>query len=114
MATLFQLHTNIDELQTKLAKLSNMCQKDDHVLLLGKTPIFANWINSHSNTADTSITIPQQLTQQLNWYALSTDIDDLQNISNQNLQFAGSTINLLTDKQWIDLAIQADKVVSLY
>lgn len=112
--TLFQIHSDIDNLPSNLKKLSDVCHKNDSVLLMASTSTFISWVLEQEGSISFNLlsALPK-----LNWYALSTDVDNIHSnidCDEYNQLVNNNKINLITDDEWVTLVNSADKVVGIY
>lgn len=92
--------------------MANIWHEDDHVILLGKTGIFADWlfayIDEMSYEEDNSFSKVN-----INWYVLSDDMEHVSSNTNDNLTLADFGVKLISNSEWVKLTQTADKVITL-
>lgn len=112
MATLYQLHSNLDALKRSTTELGRTWQEGDSILLLGATVAFIDWLDAYLGDQDI-----QGITA---IYALQDDIKALTDEATSRLNLDVKLDGILTDREWVDLTqnlsasgAQFDKVVTI-
>lgn len=107
MATLYQLHSTMDNLRRSTDQLALTWRRGDSILLLGTTVAFIDWLKAYLAEKDiegvTSI------------YALADDISQLGDDTATKLNLKTKISASLTDAEWVKLTqdSQFDKVVTI-
>ena len=106
MATLYQLHTPMDQLKHGVSEIARLWRHGDSILLLGSTAAYIDWLMAY--LADSTI---QQVA---GIYALKGDLEQLNDSAVGYLNLTNIT-KLLTDPEWVQLTQSADfdKVITI-
>ena len=107
MATLYQLHSTMDNLRRSTDQLALTWRRGDSLLLLGSTVAFIDWLKAYLNEKEiVGITAI---------YALAADISQLGDNTAVKLNLETKIDEILSDTQWVELTqeSQFDKVVTI-
>lgn len=106
MATLYQLHATGETLDGSVARLAQMWQAGDCILLLGASVAYIDWLQMAMDA--------EALTDCQAIYALEQDINalDEQTVSRLKLQ---DKATIISDSTWVDLTLDAQfqQVISI-
>lgn len=107
MATLYQLHSNMDTLRRCTSEMALMWRAGDSIILLGATVAFIEWLNAYLDDAD--IEGIKAI------YALTDDVAQLGVNTAAKLNLSARLTDVLTDSEWVSLTQdrQFDKVVTI-
>ncbi len=117
MATLFQLHSDLANLNRQLTTISNYWQAGDGVLLMGQTIAFIDWVydyychQSPIRDSDDSDTIIATVTT-IKFYALQADFNILAKHTQASVQQT-NFVQFISDKEWVALTNSYDKIVTI-
>lgn len=105
MHTLFQIHSNLDQLKSITADLQRLWHAGDAILLMGDTVAFIDWLKAYLDDYDI-----QKIS---GIYALSTDVQRLGENTVGKLHLDAKLSAQLDDSQWVELTQSANKVITL-
>ena len=107
MATLYQIHSTMDNLKRCTQQLALTWRVGDSLILLGSTVAFIDWLSAYVNDAD--------IKGIKNIYALADDVAQLSAHTQATLKLESKLTDLLTDNEWVTLTQdkQFDKVVTI-
>ncbi len=107
MATLYQLHSTIDNLHPSCDKLALTWRRGDRIILLGAAAAYLDWLQAYLDDSD--------VTEVAGIYALASDITKLAVSSTDKLKLDTKLTAILTDEQWVNMTQdkQFDKVVTI-
>ena len=112
MATLYQLHSNMDTLRKGANEMALTWRKGDSIILLGATVAFIDWLNAYLDDAD--IEGVKAI------YALADDVAQLGTNTIAKLNLSAKLTAVLTDDEWVKLTqnftspeTKFDKVVTI-
>lgn len=107
MATLYQLHSTMDNLGRSSEQLALTWRSGDSLLLLGTTVAFIDWLQAHLEESE--------IVEIAAIYALAADVAQLGDPTVTKLNLDTKIDTLLTDTQWVKLTQDPtfDKVVTI-
>lgn len=111
MATLFQLYSNLESIESDIKIIQTLWQENDAILLLGETIAFCQHISILCQPFITPDISDNSQTLQT-YYALQKDIDKL-TITLQKKITQTALIQVITDEEWIGLSMKFNKVVTI-
>lgn len=110
MATLYQLHSTMDNLRRSSSEMALTWRAGDSILLLGSTVAFIEWLEAYLDESD----IDRQTIEAV--YALADDIAQLSAATLAKLDLHTKLTGILTDEQWVamtqNIDVDADAAVS--
>ena len=106
MATLYQLHTPMDQLKHGVNEIARLWRHGDSIFLLGSTIAYIDWLMAYLADSD--------IQQVAGIYALDQDLNQLADSAVGYLNLTSIT-KLLTDQDWVQLTQSADfdKVITI-
>lgn len=107
MATLYQLHSTMDNLKRSTHELALTWRAGDSIVLLGTTVAFVEWLDAYLGESDI-----QGIT---GIYALADDVTQLSDKTTAQLNLNATLTSILTDVEWVNLTqnTEFDKVVTI-
>lgn len=112
MSTLFQIHANMNNLRPLIKELGTLWQAGDSILLLGETCAYYDWAKAYIDDFNSDDETDREIENIDAWYALSDDINALNDSAKLNLKLTG--ISVLKDADWVELTQGFDRVVTLH
>lgn len=111
MSTLFQLQTPINSLKAMVRELALYWHPGDSILLLGETAAYHSWLTMYIEDLNYDEEFESNIDGIDAIYVLSDDLDQLNENAKLNSDYA--EVKTLTDKQWVALTQQIDRVITL-
>ncbi len=119
MATFFQLHSDLANLNRQLSTITNYWQAGDGVLLMGQTVAFIDWVydyychqspivKSDSDTDDSKV----DTVTTIKFYALQADFEVLTAQTQASIQQT-DFVQFISDKEWVALTNSYDRIVTI-
>lgn len=107
MATLYQIHSTMDNLKRCTQQIALTWRVGDSLILLGATVAFIDWLNAYLGDAD--------IEGVNSIYALAEDVAQLSDNTQAKLNLDTKLTDILTDNEWVALTQdkQFDKVVTV-
>lgn len=107
MATLYQIHSTMDNLKRCTHQLALTWRVGDSLILLGATVAFIDWLNAYLEDAD--------IKGIKNIYALAEDVAQLSDNTQAKPTLNTKLTDILTDNEWVSLTQdkQFDNVVTI-
>ena len=107
MATLYQLHTTGETLDSSVARLAQTWQAGDSMVLLGATIAYIDWLQMRMDEQD--------LNDCHAMYALEQDISALDEHTRERLKLHDKVTTILSDQAWVALTQdpQFSQVISI-
>ncbi len=120
MATFFQLHSDLANLNRQLATIANYWQAGDGVLLMGQTVAFIDWVYDYychqspivkSDSDDSKVDKVDTVTT-IKFYALQADFEVLTAQTQASIQQT-DFVQFISDKEWVALTNSYDKIMTI-
>lgn len=107
MATLYQLHSTMDNLRRSTDQLALTWRHGDSLMLLGSTAAFIDWLTAYLKE--------NEITGIASIYALSADLSQLDEATTAKLKLDNKVDAVLSDTEWVKLTQDSsfDNVVTI-
>lgn len=107
MATLYQLHSTMDNLRRNTEEMVLSWRTGDSIILLGAAVAFIDWLNAYLSDSD--------IVGIAGIYALADDVAELSDNTVAKLNLPAKLTDILTDDKWVTMTQdpQFDKIVTV-
>ncbi len=111
MSTLFQIHAPMNTLKAMVREIAPLWHSGDSILLMAETTGYITWLKAYIDELNYDEELGARIDNIASIYVLEDDVNQLNESARENTDF--SKVNLINDKQWVELTQKVDRVITL-
>lgn len=112
MSTLFQINTPMNSLKSVVREMAQLWHPGDSLLLMADSAAYFSWLSLYIEDLNYDEEFESRIDGIEGIYVLADDIEALNDSAKLNSDF--SKVNVISDKQWVELTQKVDRVITLH